>query len=332
MTNKQLLFAVLVLIFAPFAGSSPAMAQFDTEVILEGGSSQEMLDLLSNRATIVVRAINRARAQNRPITLPSELTAGDDGFGLSELQELATATDLRSEMFQIYTDLLELHDHLFEVRRIFVMVTDSVFTREQELVLTFDRRGTLRGARFAMEHHNYHRIIAQGRELEDDYFRRQIIYYLELFRTAYNRKDVDYIEQQFSDDALIITGTRVERTDRPGAAELDRREVGEENYVLMRQSKEQYIHRLRNHIFRSNAFINVEFHQINIIQHERYDRLYGVNLKQEWTSSNYSDTGYLFLIIDYEDESQPLIYVRAWQPEPFEDGRLIDFSMFDIVK
>lgn len=307
-------------------------AQAPTEVILERGGSQDIRNRIAERSTIIIRELNHAFYQKRELQLPSDISSGDDGFGLSQLKELARMTEMRSEMFQIYTDLLELHNQTYEVRRLFVVVTDSVFTREQELVLTFNQHGGLTGARFAMEFHNYQRILDRGRELEDDYFRRQIIYYLELFRTAYNRKDVDFIEQQFSDEALIITGTRIAKSDRTDIPEINRREIGDENYVLIRQSKSEYIDRLRNHVFVSNAFINVEFEQINIIRHEQYDRLYGVNLLQHWTSSNYSDTGYLFLIIDYEDENEPLIYVRAWQPEPFEDGRVIDFSMFDIIK
>ena len=50
------------------------------------------------------------------------------------------------------------------------------------------------------------------------------------------------------------------------------------------------------------------------MNHPKYPQVYGVNLKQSWTSSNYSDQGYLFLMIDFRDEKKPVIHVRSWQP------------------
>jgi hypothetical protein len=35
----------------------------------------------------------------------------------------------------------------------------------------------------------------------------------------------------------------------------------------------------------------------------------------DYYSSTYSDTGYLFLMVDMNDAKQPIIKVRTWQPE-----------------
>jgi hypothetical protein len=301
-------------------------------VILESGGSPQVRSQIQTRVTEIVRALNLASSSQEPIRFSANVTSGEGRLGAEQLAELAKVTQMRSELLQVYTDLIELRDKSYEVRRLYMMVTDSVYMKEQELVLSFNPRGEFTGARFAMELHNYERILTRGRELQDDFYRRQIIHYLELFRTAYNRKDVDFIEQQFSDDALIITGTRVQKAENANVPRMRSPEIPEEQLTLIKQTKTEYIDRLRNHIFRSNAFINLEFKDITIVQHPVYEKVYGINLLQNWTSSNYSDQGYLFLMIDYTDETKPLIYVRAWQPEPFEGGRLIDFSMFDLVK
>jgi hypothetical protein len=36
-------------------------------------------------------------------------------------------------------------------------------------------------------------------------------------------------------------------------------------------------------------------------------------MRQSYASTTYADEGYLFLLIDFR-ETDPLIYVRAWQP------------------
>ena len=61
-------------------------------------------------------------------------------------------------------------------------------------------------------------------------------------------------------------------------------------------------------------------------------RLYGVTLKQRWTSSTYSDTGYVFLLLDFADPDYPLIHVRSWQPERFDDGSIISLQDFEIIR
>ena len=62
------------------------------------------------------------------------------------------------------------------------------------------------------------------------------------------------------------------------------------------------------------------------------DRLYGVTLKQQWTSSTYTDTGYVFLLLEFVDPDRPLIHVRSWQPQRFDDGSVISLQDFEIIR
>ena len=63
--------------------------------------------------------------------------------------------------------------------------------------------------------------------------------------------------------------------------------------------------------------------------------IFGVTLKQHWNSSNYSDVGYLFLMINFEDEMNPSIQVRTWQPDkyngkPLPRDEVFSLDMFSI--
>jgi hypothetical protein len=54
-------------------------------------------------------------------------------------------------------------------------------------------------------------------------------------------------------------------------------------------------------------------------------------MRQSYASTTYADEGYLFLLIDFAEED-PMIYVRAWQPETWSDDELIKTANFRIYK
>lgn len=307
------------------------------EVLFNDAPSLEVYELLMRHVPEVLQAVNQSYTSGKNIreVLPAHLAQGEFGqFGLGELEILTDST----RMFisdEVLTGLIvELRENRFEVRNLYVTLglEDIVDNqRRQELVLSFTGDGVLFGARFAIPQHRYDEILSNAISLEDQFRRLQIVNYLERFRTAYNRKDIAFIAQQFSENALIITGTRIiEADDAP--LRPNETIVSDSQYRLIRRTKEEYINQLQNVVFRNNDFINVEFTDIEIFEHPIYEEVYGINLFQTWESTNYSDTGYLFLMIDYEDENQPKIYVRAWQPTPFEDGSVIDMDMFELIK
>lgn len=78
-------------------------------------------------------------------------------------------------------------------------------------------------------------------------------------------------------------------------------------------SKQQYMARLTK-VFASNSKIDVKFSGFRILRHPTMDGIYGVTLRQRYSSDRYSDDGYLFLLWDFTDKSMPVIHVRTWQP------------------
>jgi hypothetical protein len=92
--------------------------------------------------------------------------------------------------------------------------------------------------------------------------------------------------------------------------------------VYIKQTKQEYLNNLQR-VFKNTKYINVKFEDIEVVQHPKYDDVYGVTLKQFWHTDRYSDEGYLFLMIDFRDADKPLIQVRTWQPYKNAEGQVV---------
>lgn len=188
---------------------------------------------------------------------------------------------------------------------------------DKDLVFNFDATGALSNVYVALELHNYRNVIVDGVAVED-FLRRQIILdFVENFRTAYNRKDLAYLRQVFSNDALIITGKVLQQKKEKGN-DLMSRSLGAAKVLQTVMNKEQYMKNLQK-VFGRNSYIDVRFEEMSVKRHPAHERIYGVTMKQYWNSSTYSDVGYLFLMINFENEMQPTIEVRTWQPDKYSD-------------
>ena len=156
--------------------------------------------------------------------------------------------------------------------------------------------------------------IIQGKLSEQDAKRRRMILnYCEHLRTAYTTKDIDFIRQVFSDQALIIVGNIV----KPIANDSKYQATAKVSYAI--HSKHDYINRLTK-VFAFNKQINVKFSDFRILRHPTTEGIYGVTLRQQYQSDRYNDDGYLFLLWDFRDPAMPLIHVRTWQPARTTDG------------
>ena len=163
----------------------------------------------------------------------------------------------------------------------------------------------------------------------DSAFREVILHYTECLRTAYEVKDIDFINQAFSDDALIIVGKMIRQQTESGGY-LSSSQV---EYNL--RSKKQYLQQLQK-VFAANENIRLSFSQQKVVQHPTKQGFYGVTLKQGYRSNTYSDEGYLFLLWDFRHPEQPQIHVRTWQPammdinKPLPESQVFSFSDFTL--
>lgn len=146
-------------------------------------------------------------------------------------------------------------------------------------------------------------------EETDSASRHRILSYCEHLRTSYTTRDIDFIRQVFSDNALIIVGHTIRTGSKETAGDGNRKV----SYAI--RSKKEYLERLER-IFNSNSKIDVAFSDFKILRHPTMEGIYGVTLRQKYSCDRYSDDGFLFLLWDFRDKSMPLIHVRTWQPAP----------------
>ncbi len=197
--------------------------------------------------------------------------------------------------------------------------TDDI---NQEVCIDFDLTGKIVDFNITMGIKQYTRLMKEGVELDDVDRRMQIIHYIEQFRNAYNQKDIQFMNNIFSDDALIITGKVIQRV----PADI-RVPVMEFEYTSM--GKEQYLENLKA-VFAKQGYINVKFNDYRIKRHGAKPNYYGVTLIQEWNSTTYSDKGIVFLVWDFSNEDKPKIQVRTWQPIQTSENEIFTLNKFKL--
>ena len=181
----------------------------------------------------------------------------------------------------------------------------------EDVVFVFDSTARVSGITFALEDRTVQDILSKSKW--DDRHKMVLIQFLESYKTAFALKDIDYLSSIFSEDALIITGRVVKKVAVENQIAL------QSQYVeYNRQSKEEYMNNLRRS-FASKEYINLKFSNADIGSYRADSGLFGIQLKQDYYSSNYGDTGYLYLYVDLRDSDRPIIYIRTWQPEPNPD-------------
>lgn len=183
----------------------------------------------------------------------------------------------------------------------------------QEAVINFDKSGKIVSFFFTIGMNMYSKVMQNNGEISDVRRRMAILDYVEHFRTAYNMKDMPFLQQVFSDDALIITGHVVK---------VQKSEVvpSGNKVIYKKQTKKQYLTNLGN-AFKVAKYIKVNFDDIKVVAHPTKKDVYGVTLHQEWNTNRYSDEGYVFMIWDFSNEDEPKIHVRTWQPDYIDKAK-----------
>lgn len=185
----------------------------------------------------------------------------------------------------------------------------------EHITFTFNKDGKIDCLAFGLDNKAADDILHHA--IWGEYARKILTEFLENYKTAYSLKRIDYLRQVFDDNAVIITGKVMTRPQNDDAG----RQYLDNHYVkLTRQSKEEYLRNLEI-CFKSNEFINIRFAENDVVKAGVGGEVYGIQIKQDYYSSNYGDTGYLFLMVDLNDPKQPIIKVRVWQPERDPDFR-----------
>ena len=139
--------------------------------------------------------------------------------------------------------------------------------------------------------------------------------FLENYKTAFALHRLDYVRSIFDDNAVIITGHTLKQPKKHLLSDghnFTIRGTEQQQVEYTRQSKDEYLQRLEK-VFKANDFINLRL--TDCYTDKMYDEHFGINIRQDYFSNTYCDTGFLFLYIDVSDPSTPTIQYRRWQPE-----------------
>lgn len=303
--------------------------QYVTQVTITDLDNQQLTTKVQNTLTELITELNTAHAQKR---VPNFNSMNIDASTMNSLSMLWENSAFRCVEPEIVESALKVVGGEYEIRNLPFLFTDlDKDDQYHEGVITFNKQGVLTSFHMAISQNLYVKVMQSNKTLTD-FRRRQIILdYVEQFRTSYNTKDIKFINQVFSEDALIITG----RVVTPKKETRYSREFGMTSFDVgpkvefTRQNKQQYIRKLRR-IFKNNRKIKVSFDDIKVVMHPTDANWYGVTLKQGWTSDNYHDDGYLFLLWDFSDENAPVIHVRTWQPDKIGNREITEDEIFSI--
>ena len=278
-------------------------AQHTTEFEFFDTATPAVLTNMQTNTGAVFESIHNAYFKgNQQGLIISAKNATEDA--IKQIQRLWSTSRFYCSETEIFQPVLQTPKGL-QVRNISVYFEQGATNEDkyQDMVFEYTPDGRISDAYIAIAKHQYVNFFKGSTSVTDYRLRQLICGFVEDFRTAYNRKDLPYLEKVYSDDALIIVGK-----------ELQSKGDGlKPNVTYDVVPRDEYMRRLRA-TFQRNAYINIKFEEIEVVQQDKRSPVYGVTLRQEWNSSVYSDVGWLFLMIDFENEDRPQIWVRTWQP------------------
>lgn len=196
----------------------------------------------------------------------------------------------------------------------------------EDIVFTFDKNNLISNVSFGLGKTTLDDILGQSAYPEE--VRMQLVRFLENYQTAFALKRLDYISTIFDEDAIIIVGTEVKR---PPRQQTGGQYIFSDNKYIKynRYDKASYLEKLKKS-FASKEYINLRFNSTKVRKAFNGGELYGIQIEQDYYSSNYGDHGYLFLEINLNNPDKPLILVRTWQPQPDPQFGVYNESLFPV--
>lgn len=309
-----------LLMFIAFVVQSSACIAYNQVrlVINDGIDNQQLKQRMEQAVSAVMTEINRSHEQNlTKLTFPDSYINKEAQEGLNQLWK---NDHMRCVEEEIVERLITTYQG-YQVRSIPLIVNSASGGEQlgyQEAVINFDNDGVITSFYYTINPELYSKLrMDQMRnrryEVTDIKDRMMILDYVEHFRTSYNQKDLKFLRQVFSDDALIITG-RVVKVKKSEVVPSGKK------VIYTTQTKQQYLDNLAR-AFKTNSYIKVSFDDVVIVEHPTIHGIYGVTVHQKWNTARYSDEGYVFMVWDFRNPEVPQIHVRTWQPDYIDKER-----------
>jgi len=322
---RQIVYLFFFIFLCNVTGNVSAQSEKIWFAVQDGMEDQNLMVIVENNTMAFLNACNEAILKNKKPNFPSKTIAKNSEKSILSFWE---TTPMYCSKTYISEKCLKKASGGYQVRNIPVNIPGAPEDQqEQEIVINYTNAGEIDNIAISVEETRYREIMEDFITIEDFNRRQVIMDFVENFRTSYNIKDIKYIESVFSEQALIITGKVVKIA--PSKDMAINTLLGTEKITYVTSTKKEYISNLKN-TFQRNKYIDVQFEDIDVVRHPKNDYLYGVTLKQKWGSSTYNDTGYLFLMVDFKNELQPMIHVRTWQPDSYNGKQLDKDELFNL--
>ena len=285
---------------------SPSAGKFQTAAAAVGTATHAVKVTQPEEFNTAVLAIIEAVKKKQYATVKQYFT--DEGFGMFDaLVHYGDARILGTPALNFY----ELQGRTI-CRSIPMSFTFKNNKRKftEDVTLTFNSEKKIESVAFGLSKNARDAVFEKQAPWSDD-VRMSIVTFLENYKTAFALKRLDYIRSIFDDNAIIIVGHVTKAAPKSGEnARYSNSDIVKYN----RLDKNTYLDNLEK-CFKSNEFINIRFSDNEISRMGVGGDTYGIQIHQDYYSSSYGDTGYLFVLVDLNDVFQPCIKVRTWQPE-----------------
>ena len=198
------LIAKAILLIVCFQFAWVARAQYATEFYLTDLDNAPLKEKVQQAIGKLLTEINTAQANNSQPYF-SGLNISKDAQ--NTIMMLWDNTPFRCGETEVIERCLK-NGKEFQVRNIplFLTIKDDNSTQDkyQEAVIGFDRNGMITDFHLALATNLYTKVLKSNQAVSDFRYRQMILDYVEQFRTAYNTKDINFLNQIFSDETREV--------------------------------------------------------------------------------------------------------------------------------
>lgn len=298
---KNILLLFLVISQSLFCYSQVRKISF----VINGGIQDELLkQQIEQNTTKLLLKLNGSfeRGDSQPQFEDKIITPS----GIEKIADLWKDSHFYCVSDKINENVIQKNNGVYQVRNIpFVFGNADKF----DVVLEYSPDGRINDFYIGLEAHQYKSVL-DATSVVDQTRREIILNFLENLRTSYIKKDIDYISKLYSDKALIITGKVLKAQDIN--TDHIQKNFTKNQIEYQVSTKSEYMARLRN-VFNSISYLRLDFKNIEVVKHRKHPNFYGVMLEQTWDTPKYKDDGLLFLLVQFKENEDPIIWVRTWQ-------------------
>lgn len=296
---------VVMLTLAVLTGFGLPFASAQTKVIVEYGADTKTSELFQLKMEELLASINDYQLRKTD-TFPK-------GKGIQDLKNLIEEGQLISNFDTLGTVSIQFNN-TYELQRIFLRPINGKNYDYKEFTFILSKSGELLQVRPSKLEHNLDRVLTRDIKTDDEE-QSKLNAFLTEYQRIFSEKDKVALASLFSDDALIVVGTKSRRFN---------------GFEFNRNETQAYVDRMKARTFVPSNAIEVVFEEMNYFRHPDLKGVYAVTAKQHWNTTAYSDVGYIFFIVDFNGEV-PVILARQWQESMFEASRFSDVAPDPLV-